>query len=197
MDGGTEPLTTLRPDIAQHMASEILECPIDIFLDHYAPFKPSGLLVTEALNCLKGKSLVNEVGSGDTLVYTLPKVVEAFGKNENESTVFKNLESIAQVLEQVEGVDGRKGSYFYKDCPTKNITSEIEGTNFRVDACITRSPKAKPLVLSDAAVIAEFKKANTPKDIEDVSAFSRLLRTPDIDICSRIAGSWFLRPSRL
>lgn len=169
------------------MASEILECPIGVFLDHYAPFKPSNLFVNKALEKLKASSLVSEVASGNNIVQcTLPKVTAAFGtEGATESTIFKNLEPIMRVLQNVKA-DGCKRSFFYKDCPTKNISSEIPGTDFKFDACITSTPRAKPIILADAAVIAEYKKASTTKDIEDVSSCSCLFLTPDTDVSSRI-----------
>jgi hypothetical protein len=149
------------------MVNEILECPVDAFLEHYAPFKPSPGFVTTAYNDLKNKFLLEKIGNSDNSV-----LANFTSFAETESIIFKRLDEIMRVLEKVEDGTGRRRSFSYKDCPSTNMASEIDGTNFRVDACITSKPKDSRVVLSDVAAIAEFKKAGDSADVEDVSPCS-------------------------
>lgn len=63
---------------------------------------------------------------------------------------------------------GRDHLFSYKDCPYTEAVSEIDGTNFKIDAYITKDPEASNVILSDAAAIAEFKINDDSEDVEDV-----------------------------
>ncbi len=150
------------------MVNEILECPIDNFLKHYAPFDPPQEYVDIAYKALKDKSLLTEVGNETILSdYTTPPG----DIGPPEPVVFKELEGIMDIL-GAEHLAGRKRIFSYKDCPYAEAASEIDGTNFKVDARITKTPKAKRVILSDAAAVAEYKKGNKPDDVKDVSPCS-------------------------
>lgn len=189
-------MSKLRREIVPEMANEILQSPVDVFLAHYAPFRPSDKFVAQALADLKAKSQVNEVVNGNKTVRTLADFKTPYHKKETEATIFKRLEPIMDILQNVEVTDGRERSFSYKDCGTKNITSEIEGTDFKFDACFTSSPGVTPIILSDAAVFAEFKKANKDEDTEDVSCCNGQFGFQTLTFFSRIGGSWFQRPSK-
>lgn len=176
------------------MVNEILECPIDDFLKYYAPFNPSNHSVTQVFDDLQKRFLLEEVGEAGRMTWTMtladyttsPSGIEA-----PEPTVFKSLEGIMDVLETVGYVnkDGttRERVFSYKDCPSSTMISEIDGTNFKVDACITSDVEAKKVALSDVGAIAEFKKANVPMDAEDVSTHVGVIQVSGTNRSSRIA----------
>ncbi len=175
------------------MVHEILECPIDEFLEHYAPFYPPEEFVTGAFDTMKATPLLKRVKKTKTWTLadyaTTPKDIGL-----SEPVVFKKLEEIMDVL-KVENLAGRKCHFHYKDCPYAEVASEIDGTNFKVDARITKNPEAEKLILSDAAVVAEYKKDNKPDDVADVSPCNNiccasgvltlfLIEPPEAGLCS-------------
>lgn len=167
------------------MINEILECPVDVFLDHYAPFKPSSEFVTNAFKDLKDDSQVKDFGNSDNADWALAGFTAPFKKKETEVVIFKRLEKVMRVLEKVKGADGRDRLFFYKDCLTKNAPCEIDVTNLKVDAYITCGPDVtSSSVISNTAVIAVFKKANKPKDIKDVSSCSGTIQPSHADVFS-------------
>lgn len=156
------------------MDSEILECPINDFLRHYAPFYPSDSSVTIAQEELE-KSHLKPVDSGSGKVWALaPYIKPPRDIKTIEPTVFNCLENIIGALEGVGCADANEAPrdrlFSYKSCLLNNKASEIEGTNFKVDAYITSDPKAKKLILSDAVAVAEFKKKGDPESTRDVSS---------------------------
>ncbi len=160
------------------MVNEILECPIDDFLKHYAPFCPPKESVDTAHDALKKKSLLKCRKKSKTWALadymTAPKDI-----GPSEPVVFKKLEEIMDVLE-AENLAGRTCLFHYKDCPYAEVASEIDGTNFKVDARITKNPEAKKFILSDAAVVAEYKKDNKPDDVADVSPCNNIFRASGV-----------------
>lgn len=175
------------------MASEILECPIDAFLNHYAPFIPFNKSIENALQAFKDHQrsrrspnpLLEEVDDGgDGRFLTWDNLVPNPVKPDalDEVTTLSLLQEIADFLVGVEccekdGTDSLRNSlprsreFSYKYCPSATIKSQILGTDFQVDACITNNPNSEGVVLSDTAVVAVFKKDTKPTNVWDVSHF--------------------------
>ncbi len=115
-----------------------------------------------------------------------------------EETVFAPLQDIVDHLKTVkrvatenaaENAEPRTPQFSYRNCPNTRIKSEIPGTNFRVDACITSNPGSEHVSLSDTAAIAEYKKGTDVTGTMDVSACAscRILNQPT---CTRTVISW-------
>ncbi len=161
------------------MVSEILECPIDDFLDCYAPFTPAQESVDYALQSFKNDTSLEEVEVGNQKVWTWKTYKETPARSgAPEATVFRHLQDIVGSLGTFEcreknGADKPRNEariFSYRDCPSTEMKSEIPGTNFRVDACITSDPGSTDVVLSKTAVIAEFKKEDKIHKVMDVSS---------------------------
>lgn len=174
---------------ANEMSSEILECPIDAFLNYYAPFVPSTKSIENALQVLKDNQSPDrslEEVDGDKRFWTWPNLGPGSVKSDaDEITVFGPLQQFVKFLEGVEccekgGKDDidnlrnrpRNREFYYRDCPSATIKSEILGADFQVDACITSNPNSEDVILSDTAVIAEFQKDTTATNVWDVSYFT-------------------------
>jgi hypothetical protein len=92
---------------------------------------------------------------------------------------FKPLEKIVEALRDCPDPDPAStrvsNGYRYKDCPYQEMSSEIMGANFKVDAVIANpniyNKSKKPIALAAAqtAVAMEFKKEATADKIYEVS----------------------------
>lgn len=159
------------------MVDEVLECPVDAFLEHYAPFEPPPEFVAAARDKLVGDFHLKQVQLqvGGHKVWTLAPYTEPpRSSKKREPIVFKPLEGLIRSLEGVEYADEsgvqRDCLSSYKDTPASKMASEIKGTNFKVDALITSDPKAEITILSDVVAVAEFKKKYNCTNVRDVSS---------------------------
>ncbi|KAF9441182.1 hypothetical protein P691DRAFT_739850 [Macrolepiota fuliginosa MF-IS2] len=166
------------------MASEMYECPLKNFLADYAPFHPSRNSINAAVQHYTNTEKSN--GHPDSVTWTDLQLRPSDKKrNENENQVFAHLQAIIDDLRQLEcfeeGVnEPRRPQFYYLSCPNNWIASEIEGTNFRVDACIGSNPDSKTIILTDTAVVAEFKKSGKTEGLYQnhkqlVSAVSQIM----------------------
>ncbi|KAF5363407.1 hypothetical protein D9756_001071 [Leucocoprinus leucothites] len=170
-----------RKAVAEAMVHEILECSVETFLDHYAPFKPSPDSIEAICQKLKHEGLLvptTHLTHAKDAPMQPPQSEDSFGWNDlegctpskiigTEQGIFKTIEEIVEaVVEPSSGtndhVDGHRPNYQYKDCPNGNMIGEIQGATFRLDACIIpkNSPSAESTTVNtwEAAVIAEFKR---------------------------------------
>jgi hypothetical protein len=95
---------------------------------------------------------------------------------------FKPLEKIVEALRGCPSPDPDStrvsNGYRYKDCPYQEMSSEIMGANFKVDAVIANpniyNKSKRPIALAAAqtAVAMEFKKQATPDKVYEVSALT-------------------------
>jgi hypothetical protein len=160
------------------MASEILNCSIDEFLHHYAPWPVDEDIVDKVyeLYVKEGKpvsTLVKQVhGQDASSVCVFSGFESEPHEGGHESAVFQPLETIVndlctqKVREHVE----RTPMLRYCHCPDVTLMSEVEGTNSRIDACLRLantesdnedsrdSTNTNCIDLADVVVIAEFKK---------------------------------------
>ncbi|KAF5363406.1 hypothetical protein D9756_001070 [Leucocoprinus leucothites] len=163
------------------MAHEILECSVETFLEHYAPFKLSPDSIEAICQKLKHEGLLvptTHLTHAKDAPMQPPQSEDSFGWKDlegctpskiigTEQGIFKTIEEIVEaVVEPSSGtndhVDGHRPNYQYKDCPNGNMIGEIQGATFRLDACIIpkNSPSAESTTVNtwEAAVIAEFKR---------------------------------------
>lgn len=173
----------VQEDALQEMVSEIHKCPIDDFLNHYLPFVPTQESIDSAFQRFTHGRLPMEVNNSDQNGDQRALAWDAFVPNSvnpeaTEETVFGPLQNIADFLVTVKcrnrgakkNAKPRTCKFSYRDCPATEVQSEIPGTNFWVDACITANPDSEQVILSDTAVIAEYKKGTDVAAIMDVSA---------------------------
>ena len=144
------------------MADEMLDCGIDEFLRHYAPFCPIDDSINNALGRLRHDKFLTKDEwrglSGDEI----PSKSE-----ESEARVFGKLKPIVKALtaQKCSGTDRapRKCNFNYEDCGDTQMVGEIAGSTFRIDAYFT--PTSSPplytsekVEVSQVAVAAEFKR---------------------------------------
>ncbi|KAF9441912.1 hypothetical protein P691DRAFT_714815 [Macrolepiota fuliginosa MF-IS2] len=153
-------------DVMKEMADEMHECPLENFLDDYAPFHPSPKSIDAALQYYTdtGKLVKSNNHPGGVVWADFQLSPSDSKRKENENRVFAHLQAIVDDLRQLEcfeeGVNKpREPQFHYLSCPNNWMAGEIKGTNFRVDACITSNPGSKTVVLAETAVVAEFKKS--------------------------------------
>ena len=153
------------------MADEMLDCGIDEFLCHYAPFCPTDDSINSALRKLERGKVLTEKGWRDFSSNGIPSE-----SKESEAQVFRKLKPIVKALAKQKyfnpnGTAPRKCNFHYEDCGDTQMVGEIAGSTFRIDAYFSpTSPpplcKSEKLVVSQVAVVAEFKKKE--KDFHDV-----------------------------
>ena len=145
------------------MADEMLDCGIDEFLRHYAPFCPTDDSISNALGRLRHDKFLTKDEwrglSGDEIPSK---------SKESEAHVFGKLKPIIGALTAQECFDInssalRKCNFNYEDCGDTQMIGEIAGSTFRIDAYF--SPASSPplymsekVVVSQVAVAAEFKR---------------------------------------
>ncbi|KAF9447331.1 hypothetical protein P691DRAFT_822102, partial [Macrolepiota fuliginosa MF-IS2] len=146
----------VRSVVMKEMAGEMHECPLKNFLADYAPFRPSQNSIDAAVQHYTNTGkLVKSNGHPDSVTWTDFQLRPSDKKrNENENQVFAHLQAIIDDLRQLEcleeGVnEPRRPQFHYLSCPNNWMAGEIEGTNFRVDACITSNPDSKTIILAD------------------------------------------------
>ncbi|KAF5363864.1 hypothetical protein D9756_001087 [Leucocoprinus leucothites] len=164
---GTVGQNKIRPDIAQQMTRELLQCSLEDFLKSYVPFVPTEAAVDATVSHLKYWMPAH--GSWRGFEGHPPSKVRG-----NENTVFAKLKPIINALARVpcSDQDGpRNPTFHYMDTGNTLVKGEIPGSSFRVDACLsTSSYKASPSTMKtyEMALIAEFKKSSdTEKDYDD------------------------------
>ncbi|KAF5363409.1 hypothetical protein D9756_001077 [Leucocoprinus leucothites] len=163
------------------MAYEILECSVETFLEHYAPFKPSTDSIEVACQKLKHQdflvpstqlkrgndTLTRVQGLNDGFVWERLGGHTHFEMINTKQRIFKIVEEAVEILvepspETGDCIEGRLPSYQYKYCPDGKIVGETGGTTFPLDACFVpnNSVPAESTTINawEAAVIAEFKR---------------------------------------
>jgi hypothetical protein len=156
------------------MASEILNCSLDEFLHHYAPWPVRGDIIDKVyeLYVKEGKpvsTLVKQVQGPDASNVCVFSEFES-GLS-HEPAAFRPLETIVDDLctQKVRELVERTPLLQYCHCPDVTLVPEVEGTNYRIDACLrlantksknedSRDSSPNYIHLADVAVIAEFKK---------------------------------------
>ncbi|KAF7762407.1 hypothetical protein Agabi119p4_9000 [Agaricus bisporus var. burnettii] len=167
------------------MVDEILECNLEDFLAHYAPWEVPAPTVESVYDLyvadnerhpplVKKMEQDHEDTAPSGLVFA-DFEIEPTKCTSSEPSVLKDLKDIVDSLceQKVESQlreIHRTPALCYKDCPYDAMSSEIKGTNIRVDACLTerpegrlehgdyRDPNPDGVDLADVAVAAEFKK---------------------------------------
>ncbi|KAF9449014.1 hypothetical protein P691DRAFT_703938 [Macrolepiota fuliginosa MF-IS2] len=171
-EGGEYGQDKLRSAIAKEMAEEMLECPLDEFMNHYAPFRPSQESIDNVFNKYTKHTheerLLKRVEQDCETQQQTGWVWNDFelppsSLTESEDAIFRNLEKIMQDIREQPCADvaseSRQSQLYYRSCPNTTLQSEIIGTTFRFDACITDNPEnTSTVALANTAVIAEFKK---------------------------------------
>ncbi|KAF5363267.1 hypothetical protein D9756_001093 [Leucocoprinus leucothites] len=185
----------IRSEIAEQMAPELLRCPINVFFSHYSPFNPDNDLVDSAVSTLKKENHLTSTGNwrpGTFASITEPparatskKASEKTpddSKHESEAVVFSKLTQIIKDMVPQDGNnDDRTRRFFYTDCGNKVVEGDISGGGFKPDAFVLRNEyTGGKITLSDAAVVAEFKKSNDPEVTRDnrlkiISAASHIM----------------------
>ncbi|KAF9449016.1 hypothetical protein P691DRAFT_774983, partial [Macrolepiota fuliginosa MF-IS2] len=151
----------------------MLEYPLDVFLNYYAPFRPSQESIDgvfdKYVNDTHDKRLLKEVrrdceGQQRARWVWADFELPPSSLTNSEDTIFGKLGNIIEDIRERSCMDmaseSRQSQLYYRNCPNTTLTSEIIGTTFGFDACITDSPENTPkIALANAAVIAEFKKS--------------------------------------
>ncbi|KAF5364010.1 hypothetical protein D9756_001069 [Leucocoprinus leucothites] len=157
------------------MRHEMLRCPVDLFLDLYAPYKPPSHFLEYAYGEIESKCL-NPLKTGTGSRPGTRLAWKAFGSltpsdmDPREEQVFANLEDIINVLHDLDDDEfplGRELTFRYKNTPYAEVKSEKLGGGFKWDAYIRpREVNSDEVIPADAAVIAEFKKKATHDEIQ-------------------------------
>ena len=153
--------------IAKEMQHEFLSCPVETFLSHYMPFSPSAENITSARQVL--------VGSGHFDQWQAFGCTNPSSLTEHEEKVFKPLETIVNTLLDLEVTDPtthqlRRSNFRHRDCPRMTPKGESMGSaTFKVDAYMRpEGVRSDGFLVSDAAIIAEFKKNKDRKSVQSV-----------------------------
>ncbi|KAF9454398.1 hypothetical protein P691DRAFT_770599 [Macrolepiota fuliginosa MF-IS2] len=160
----------VRSVAMEEMAGEMHECPLQNFLTDYAPFHLSRNSIDAALQHYTNTGKVVESNDyPDSVIWADLQLRSSDNKrNETENQVFARLQAIVDDLCQLEclekGVkEPRQPQFYWMSC--LNWTAgEIEGVNFRVNACITSNPDSKTVAFADTAVIAGFKRSGKSEE---------------------------------
>ncbi|KAF5348485.1 hypothetical protein D9756_009669 [Leucocoprinus leucothites] len=166
---GTVGQDKIRTDIAEQMTRELWQCPIQDFLAYYAPCCPTKESVDDAVAALQ--HWMPAGGSWRGFSNKPPSKMDGLGKK----TVFGKPTPIIKALSKTscfcENEDRRRDlGFHYMDCGGTPIKGEIDGSSFRVDACLTTSLhniRPKELWVSDMALVAEFKKSSDANKVYD------------------------------
>jgi hypothetical protein len=175
--GADDSITDLRSVIAEEMASEILNCSLDEFLHHYAPWSVYEDIVDKVyeLYVKEGKpvsTLVKQVQGPDASSISVFSGFESEPREGgHESAVSQPLEAIVRDIctPMVQELVERTPLLQYCHCPDVTLVSEIKGTNSRIDACLrlantgsdnedSTDSSTNYIHLAVVAVITEFKK---------------------------------------
>ena len=162
------------------MADEMLDCGIDEFLHHYAPFCPTNDAIDRAVEKLERGKFLTTSGWRDLNGEGIPS-----RSKETEVQVFRKLRPIVKALAKqkyfnAKGTAPRKCNFDYEDCGDTRMVGEIAGSTFRIDAYFLPASSPPPskkakVVVSQVAVAAEFKK--NEKDSYDVRTQIRNIDT--------------------
>ena len=166
-DGHDIKQTLLRMKIGEEMDTEMVVCDFQTFRQHYLPFDPSEDEVDRALQLLHEKKLM-KVKNNKYLWSSFHRPSECV---EVEDVVFKPLEDISQTLQnQFEVHKNRTPKFSYRCHPNANLSSDIPGSNHRIDGSFSFiGTNDKSVVTHSVAVGAEFKKKFNNASVQDVS----------------------------
>ncbi|KAH9474514.1 hypothetical protein JR316_0012975 [Psilocybe cubensis] len=146
--GGTSKVTQLRTVMAYEMEGEFITCGIDDFMSHYFAFVPDTNNVTR---CIQRHLIPSGVAYIDKSKLVLsefpdtPTIDKAVPGKKNEMEVFAPLVNIANnigkyVYQHQPGLAGPtpiRNKFKYRNVPYSSISSDILGSNHKVDACFT------------------------------------------------------------
>lgn len=140
------------------MDKEIVVCSVQNFMKSYLPFVASEDTVNSVKAILKQESLITE----NPLQFTkFPRQTAktSWGRS-SEQKAFAPLEEIAKAIGDYRfpGNNPPRNEFKYRDCPSTTLTSDIEGSTHKNDACFTSdSADQKQLSKTGMAVPIEFK----------------------------------------
>jgi hypothetical protein len=160
--------TLLRMKIGEEMDTEMVVCDFQTFRQHYLPFDPSEDEVDSALQFLHEKELM-KVEDNNYLWSSFGRPSKCA---EVEDIAFKPLEDISQTLQDHDlGTNKNRATKFiYRRHPNTNISSDIPGSNHRIDGSFSfMGTNDKSVVTHCVAVPAEFKKKYNDVSVQDVS----------------------------
>ncbi|KAJ3575708.1 hypothetical protein NP233_g917 [Leucocoprinus birnbaumii] len=151
------------------MTRELLVCPVDEFLDYYAPCVPTPVSVDAALTRM------------ETLMPATAGTWLGSSKDESEKTVFMKLTPIIKALAHVACVckgetQSRTLNFHYTDCGDIAIQGDMPGSSYSMDAYLLSTVHDTPseaLTVSDIALVAEFEKTPAADKVYDPKAVNQ------------------------
>lgn len=126
-------VTNDRSRNAIEMSSEIVEVPVNSFIEHYAPFVPTGNQVQQCLDGLLASNRLCKSEDGSFAFVDCPSRPSSEFNLESE---FIFLSTVCQAISNTK-IHGRPASCMLKQCPRNNTNSEIPGSNHMTDGFFT------------------------------------------------------------
>ncbi|KAJ3516638.1 hypothetical protein NMY22_g14153 [Coprinellus aureogranulatus] len=158
-----DPQTRLRRMIVERMKNETVYCADDDFIEHYLPPIPDAVNLETVLTNL-GDHLQKSTQDKDKLLGEFSKrpmdIKNQKGKSTNEKAIFAPLGNVAKAIRDTIGA--ATNEFHLRMVPDTELSSEIPGCTFKIDACTTATQKAPgTLHVTDIVVPFEFKIQNT------------------------------------
>ncbi|RXW11591.1 hypothetical protein EST38_g14264, partial [Candolleomyces aberdarensis] len=114
-------LTHIRTDIGNAMNHEILICTPAEFKSHHLPPLPGSyqVAILDAIKKVKWKILSDRPSKSE----------------QTEALTFKSFDDIFKAISALEFSDKERNKYVFRLVPDTTISSDVQGANFRIDAC--------------------------------------------------------------
>lgn len=169
----TSNVTQLRAVFGDAMDSEMVRCPVEDFLDHYLPFRPSYDDISKCFDRLVQQGHLTSESAPEPHYrwadFSRPPAELSGGEIE----IFKPLVEIAASMAATPGLDRTNPLYKHRQLPHRTTLSEIGGSTHQVDGFICpihesfSSDRENVVATADLAAIFEFKRKNNEAHVHD------------------------------
>ncbi|KXN80911.1 hypothetical protein AN958_06838 [Leucoagaricus sp. SymC.cos] len=181
--GDKHTVTDNRNEIAKQMEQEMLTCPLDGFQNTYLPFVPSDADINKCTKNLVGKKIFKK--DNNTNTYRWREDLLKRLENEKETKAFSFIKDFADAVAEYKFSQPNEQRtdepwLVYEDYPTKNVFSEIPGSDFKDDGFFKLGRSSidpefgrllsnlrTTVAAADIVVVAEYKRKLDPKNLFD------------------------------
>lgn len=151
-----------RRAVLADLGESITEVPVQFFLVNILPPLRGGINIGNVVEKLQRRKIITRDGLCKSLP-SRPALSPSF-----ENATFKSLEEISKSICDAAQIRGTKKTIYFENNPNITPESKMRDSTSRPDGYFILHDRLNGVHWMDFALCAEYKKRNTPKNVDDV-----------------------------